>query len=209
MTHLLLNRLRDLSIPSAGSIAALSLSLVATTGCRTAQPAPSADAQASAPSGASPAQASFQRAELSLADYERMKLAAEGNGAEFEKSLHASLASMAAAREKLLAQYQEGLAQHENSAWTVATYYRIGYLDELFAAALAVAPVPPMLAAMGPTYADQYRFALAQTAGPLNARAIDAFKKALQLASELSLDDEWTHKARESIERLEHSAAAH
>jgi cellulose synthase operon protein C len=155
---------------------------------------------------AAAAEARFNLAEIELASYDRLKIEARGRGTAFEKSLKAALNKKAEEREKALGVYKEVAFKYKRPDWVVAALYRAGYLDERFAAALNEAPIPPEIRKAGEEYVAQYQDQLAQLSVPIDERALDAYKKALQTARDLKIANEWTRRILESLDKYDHKS---
>ena len=153
---------------------------------------------------ASAAEARFNLAEQELLDYDHIRIEAHGRGKNFEASLKAALNKKAEVREKILAQYRDVAVKYKRPDWIVAALYRVGYIDERFSAALTEAPVPPELRKLGEEYVAQYQDTLSQASIPIDERAIDAYKKAIETARELKIANEWTHRILESLDKYDH-----
>ena len=155
---------------------------------------------------AAAAEAKFNLAEIQFADYDKIRIEAHGRGTAFEKSLKAALTKKAEEREKVLALYRDVAVKYKRPDWIVAALYRVGYIDERFSAALTEAPIPPELKKAGDEYVAQYQDTLAQASVPIDERAIDAYKKAIQTARELKIATEWTRKILESLDKYDHKS---
>jgi TolA-binding protein len=153
---------------------------------------------------AAAAEAKFNLAEIQFADYDKIRIEAHGKGTSFEKSLKAALTKKAEEREKVLALYRDVAVKYKRPDWIVAALYRVGYIDERFSAALNEAPIPPDLKKAGDEYVAQYQDQLAQFSVPIDERAVEAYKKAIQTARELKIATEWTRKILESLDKYDH-----
>jgi len=155
---------------------------------------------------AAAAEAKFNLAEQELQGYDRIRIEAHGRGSAFDKSLKSALTRKAEEREKILAQYRDVAVKYKRPDWIVAALYRVGYIDERFSAALTEAPVPPELKRLGDEYVAQYQDTLSQASIPIDERAMDAYKKAIETARELRIANEWTRKILESLDKYDHKS---
>ena len=153
---------------------------------------------------AAAAEARFNLAEQELQSYDRIRIEAHGRGGAFDKSLKAALTKKAEEREKVLAQYRDVAVKYKRPDWIVAALYRVGYIDERFSAALTEAPVPPELKRLGDEYVAQYQDTLSQASIPIDERAMEAYKKAIETARELRIANEWTKRILESLDKYDH-----
>ena len=154
---------------------------------------------------ASAAEAKFNLAEFELQTYDRIRIEAHGHGKSFDKSLKAALTNKAEERERVLALYKDVALKYKRPDWIVAALYRIGYIDERFAASLLEAPVPPELKKLGDEYVAQYQDTLSQASIPIDERAMEAYKKAIATARELKIANEWTRHILESLDKYDHT----
>ncbi len=155
---------------------------------------------------AAAAEAKFNLAEIEFVDYDKVKIEAHGRGSAFEKSLKAALTKKAEEREKVMALYRDVAVKYKRPDWIVAALYRVGYIDEQFAAALNNAPVPSEIKKMGDEGVAAYSDQLNQIALPIDERALEAYKKAVATARDLKIANEWTRKILESLDHYDHKS---
>ncbi len=155
---------------------------------------------------AAAAEAKFNLAEQELQGYDRIRIEAHGRGSAFDRSLKAALTKKAEEREKVLAQYRDVAVKYKRPDWIVASLYRVGYIDERFSAALTEAPVPAELKRLGDEYVAQYQDTLSQASIPIDERAMDAYRKAIETARELRIANEWTRRILESLDKYDHKS---
>ena len=82
------------------------------------------------------------------------------------------------------------------ATWTLAAYFRTGYLFELFSKALLAAPCPPEVKRLGAEACDIYRDQIEQTVAGVDEEAVKRYGVTLQKAGELGVSNEWTRLAR-------------
>ncbi len=91
-----------------------------------------------------------------------------------------------------------GVVAAGDTYYALAAMYRIGELYQHFADMLFAAPVP---AGLAEDEAEIYRAELADQAAPLEDKALQAFRKAMAKAERDSLENEWTARIREALDR--------
>jgi len=82
--------------------------------------------------------------------------------------------------------------------WTLASFYRLGYVDEEFSRALFDAPVPK---GFSMEEADMYRMQLEDFAMPIEERAVAAYQKVIQESEKFKVSNDWVEKAKENLNR--------
>jgi tetratricopeptide (TPR) repeat protein len=82
------------------------------------------------------------------------------------------------------------------ASWTLAAYFRTGYLFETFSKALLAAPCPPEVKKLGADACDIYRDQIEQTVAGVDEEAVKRYGVTLQKAGELGVSNEWTKLAR-------------
>ncbi|HEU5478226.1 MAG TPA: hypothetical protein VFU90_00260, partial [Candidatus Tumulicola sp.] len=80
--------------------------------------------------------------------------------------------------------------------WTLAAYFRTGYLYETFSKALLNAPCPPEVKRLGADACDIYRDQIEQTVAGVDEEAVKRYGVTLQKAGEFGVSNEWTKLAR-------------
>ena len=155
---------------------------------------------------AAAAEAKFNLAEIAFADYDKIKIEAHGRGAALSKSLLASLNKKAEERKKVLSLYLDVAVKYKRPDWIVAALYRIGFADERFSAALTDAPIPTDVKKLGDEGIAAYQDQLSAATIPIDERAVEAYKKAIQSARDLKIANEWTRKILESLDHYDHKS---
>ena len=136
-----------------------------------------------------PARATFELVELEFGSYERLKLIGSlKNQGRVIKELQRKGTD-------LKRRYAEVL-QYKSNQWSIAALYRDGHVLQLFADALAEAPVPESL---NEEQQDMYRVKLEEEAGPIEDEAVKKFVFAHDKAREFRMTNEWTKRVRESL----------
>ncbi len=90
--------------------------------------------------------------------------------------------------------------QFRSLDWTLAAYFRMAQILQLFAAKLYEAPIPGALA-NDPETADIYRMELEDLALPIEDQAMAMFEKTLDVARESRVVNEWTARTLEILNR--------
>ncbi|NOZ85743.1 MAG: tetratricopeptide repeat protein [Deltaproteobacteria bacterium] len=140
----------------------------------------------------SAAEASFLMAEKPLQEYLKMKLKLP------MKRLEAGLKKKAKALLEMKKRY-ETIVSYRQAEWAIAALYKLGEANQNFARTLYDAPIPPELT---PEQADIYTQGLQNKAMPIEERAAEAYKKAVNKSFELGMYSKWTKKALEKLSEL-------
>lgn len=136
-----------------------------------------------------PAHAAFLLVEEKLPAVEKQQI--KGGG----KQLSASIAAFNTKVKELVDEYNKVIA-YRRANWTLAAYFRIGYLYETFSKALLAAPCPPEVKKLGPEGCDIYREQIEQAVASVDEEAVKRYGVTLQKAGELGVSNEWTRLAR-------------
>lgn len=135
------------------------------------------------------ANAAFLLVERRLAELERLRIG--GSGAELESSIkrfNDQVAAVAAEYEKILA--------FRRATWTLAAYYRMGYVFELYAKALLAAPCPPEVRRLGEGACGLYRTKIEENVSQIEEQAVARYTVTLEQAGRLGVANAWTREAR-------------
>ncbi len=141
----------------------------------------------------SAAKASFMLAEAGLESYK---------GITFNvppKMLKKTLDRKANMLKRMERDYKE-VWRYKRVQWTLAAYYRLGYLYENFADVLVKAPCPK---AFGEEECDLYKGKLMDWAEAPIKKAVAAYTDTMAKSKELKVINEWTQAAYESLNRFE------
>jgi hypothetical protein len=84
--------------------------------------------------------------------------------------------------------------------WATASLYRIGEAYERFSKALRDTPTPPGL---NPEEQQVYRDELEKVVVVVEEKAVDAYKGGYQKALQLNVYNDFTHKLRDALARLD------
>jgi tetratricopeptide (TPR) repeat protein len=136
-----------------------------------------------------PAHAAFILTEERLPLVEKATI--KGGG----KQLAASIQLFKKNVQDLVAEYSK-VINFRRASWTLAAYFRTGYLFETFSKALLAAPCPPEVKKLGPEACDIYRDQIEQTVAGVDEEAVKRYGVTLQKAGELGVSNEWTRLAR-------------
>jgi tetratricopeptide (TPR) repeat protein len=136
-----------------------------------------------------PAHAAFILTEQKLPLVEKAQI--KGGG----KALAASIQKFKQNVGDLVGEYNKVLA-FRRANWTLAAYFRTGYLYETFSKALLNAPCPPEVKKLGADACDIYRDQIEQTVAGVDEEAVKRYGVTLQKAGELGVSNEWTRLAR-------------
>jgi tetratricopeptide (TPR) repeat protein len=136
-----------------------------------------------------PAHAAFILTEEKLPQVEKAQI--KGGG----KALAASIQSFKTKVQDLLADYNKVIT-FRRASWTLAAYFRTGYIYETFSKALLAAPCPPEVKKLGAEACDIYRDQIEQTVAGVDEEAVKRYGVTLQKAGELGVSNSWTRLAR-------------
>ncbi|MDW8280729.1 MAG: tetratricopeptide repeat protein [Myxococcales bacterium] len=136
------------------------------------------------------ARAAFLLAEARLGELEKMKISGGG------KALLASMAAFEKRVAELVAEYNKVLA-YKRANWTLAAYFRTGYLFEVYAKALLNAPCPPEVKRLGVEACDVYRNQIEEKVSSVEDEAVKRYEITLEQAGKLGVANEWTRLARQ------------
>lgn len=140
--------------------------------------------------GAEPAaQAAFLLAERRLNELERLRIA--GAGSELEQSVKRFNEGVTA----LVAEYEKVLA-YRRATWTLAAYYRMGYVFELYAKTLLAAPCPQEVKRLGEGACGMYRTKIEENVAQIEEQAVARYTVTLEQAGKLGVANAWTREAR-------------
>jgi tetratricopeptide (TPR) repeat protein len=135
------------------------------------------------------AHAAYILTEQKLPAVEKAKITGGG------KQLAASIQRFKTSVQDLVAEYNKVIG-FRRATWTLAAYFRTGYLFELFSKALLAAPCPPEVKRLGAEACDIYRDQIEQTVAGVDEEAVKRYGVTLQKAGELGVSNEWTRLAR-------------
>lgn len=117
-----------------------------------------------------------------------------GEGRALAASFHAKADALVAARE-----YYVRSVRMYAPEWMVASLYRVGQAYELFYRAVLAVPDPEGLTV---AEREEYRRQVKAKLQPVIDKARRAYRRNLELAAELHVDNEWVEKTRERYMRL-------
>ncbi len=111
------------------------------------------------------------------------------------KKLQASIQAFKTSVGNMVTEYNKVIG-FRRATWTLAAYFRIGYLYETFSKALLAAPCPPEIKRLGADACDIYRDQIEQAVAGVDEEAVKRYGVTLQKAGELGVSNEWTRLAR-------------
>ena len=135
------------------------------------------------------AHAAFILTEQRLPAVEKSKISGGG------KALAASIQKFKTSVSEMVAEYNKVIG-FRRATWTLAAYFRTGYLYETFSKALLAAPCPPEVKKLGADACDIYRDQIEQAVAGVDEEAVKRYGVTLQKAGELGVSNEWTRLAR-------------
>jgi tetratricopeptide (TPR) repeat protein len=153
------------------------------------------------------AKAEFLAAEKELPTLEKMKLSAK------PKEFAASLKKFREEVQRLQAEYTK-ILNYRRATWTIAAYFRIGYVEELLSKALAAllqAPCPPDVAAIQKKqerlgappeefacqiYSDQLTQKIEPEVAKVDDDVVKKYQSVLDNAAKLGVSNDWTKLTR-------------
>ncbi|MFI5288790.1 MAG: tetratricopeptide repeat protein [Polyangia bacterium] len=136
-----------------------------------------------------PAHAAFILAEEKLPAVEKEKIS--GGGKHLVGSINAFKKNVG----DLVAEYNKVLT-YKRASWTLAAYFRTGYLFETFSKALLAAPCPPEVKRLGQDACDIYGQQIEQVVAGVDDEAVKRYGVTLQKAGEMGVSNQWTKLAR-------------
>ncbi len=149
------------------------------------------------PMAAHAAKAQFMLAEHEFKAYEATPIA--GSVAQQGRAIK-RLQTMS---RQLSVQFSE-VFDFKNLTWTLAAYYRLACLFQRFAEKLYKAPIPKAIA-RDEDAAAMYRMQLEDVAVPIEDEAVQRFEKALAVARENRIVNEWTRRILEVLNKYKPS----
>jgi tetratricopeptide (TPR) repeat protein len=135
------------------------------------------------------AHAAFILTEEKLPAVEHAKISGGG------KKLAASIQAFKNNVGNMVSEYNKVIG-FRRATWTLAAYFRTGYLYEIFSKALLGAPCPPEVKRLGAEACDLYRDQIEQAVAGVDEEAVKRYGVTLQKAGELGVSNEWTRLAR-------------
>ena len=136
----------------------------------------------------------FQLAENVFAEFDRVHIGGTG------KALVNSFNSKREAVKKVNAAYDRVVA-YKRAEWTLAAFYRKGYILERFAETILATPVPPEVKRLGEEAVASYQDQLSGLTVALEDKAVETYTQAFQAAKQFRVSNEWTKKTLESLNR--------
>jgi TolA-binding protein len=151
--------------------------------------------QGGTPIAVHPAKARFKIVELEYARYEALKLTGSlQNQGKTIKDMQTRI-------KDLQRQYAE-VIDYKAFEWTLASFYRLGHMYQVFAQALYDAPVPPGL---NEEEQDSYRTQLEDIALPIEDEAVKRYVTAYDKAREFKVTNEWTKRILQALNKFKPS----
>lgn len=147
--------------------------------------------QPATPAANHPARAQFELVELDFRKYAAVKL--KGS----LRSQGAAIKQLKKMLPNLKQRYAE-VTQYKAFEWTLAAFFRVGNLFQLFAEALYDAPIPP---GFSPDEEDMYRTQLEDVAIPLEDEAVRSYEVAFAKAREMRVTNRWTKLTLKSLNK--------
>lgn len=135
------------------------------------------------------AEAAFLLAERRLAEIERQKIGGSG------KELENSITDFNRRVNEAVVEYDKVLG-YKRATWTLAAYFRMGYVFELYAKALLAAPCPPEVRRLGTDACDVYRGKIEESVAGIEEKAAARYLTTIEQAGRLGVSNQWTKLAR-------------
>ena len=141
------------------------------------------------------AEAAFMLAEKEFAAFDKLKI--QGRNKALAKSFTVKKTAM-----KRAADAYTLVLPYKRIEWTLAAFYRKGYLLERFSNTVVEAPVPPEVKRLGDEAVATYQDMLGQQSAQLDDAAVQAYQATLTAAKkEHVLNNAWIKKTLESLNR--------
>lgn len=135
------------------------------------------------------AHAAFILAERRLGDLERQRIG--GSGSELEASISKFNSDVTVA----IGEYEKVLG-FRRANWTLAAYFRMGYVTELYSKALLAAPCPSEVRRLGESACGMYRTKIEENVAQIEEKAVERYAVTLEQAGRLGVGNTWTREAR-------------
>ncbi|MDY0060839.1 MAG: tetratricopeptide repeat protein [Myxococcota bacterium] len=139
------------------------------------------------------AKAQFLLTEQDYKTYEAIKI--EGGLAQQGETIRRLQAQSRSLSERFAKTFD-----YKNLDWTLAAYFRMASLFQKFAEKLYAAPVPAAIASDDEA-AEEFRVQLEDVAVPIEDEAVKRFEKAVEVARENRIVNEWTQKALQTLNK--------
>ncbi len=139
------------------------------------------------------AKARFLQAERALTGYEKITFAVSAR--KLKKTLQRKAIEL-----KKMEKHYQAVFDYKRVPWTLAAYFRLGYLYDNFADVLMNAPCPKGL---NQEECDMYKGKLEEFAEMPIKKAVEAYALTMEKAKAFKAINEWTQKALESLNRFE------
>ncbi len=144
---------------------------------------------------AAAAEACFMVAEYEFKEFDKLKIGGT------KKALERSFTAKRNAVKKVNEAYTQCL-KYKNVEWTLASFYRRGYVLERFAQTILETPTPPEIKRLGEEAEIIYKDQLAQQTVVLEDKAVESYAATLAEARKYRISNEWTKKTLESLNRF-------
>lgn len=136
------------------------------------------------------AEAAFALAEQKLQEVERQKVGGSG------KELEASIIAFNKKVQEAVSVYDKVLS-YKRANYTLAAYFRMGYVFELYAKAMLAAPCPPEVRRLGTEACDLYKNKIEENVSGIEEKASQRYAVTLEQAAKLGVANQWTKLARQ------------
>jgi len=137
----------------------------------------------------------FQLAEADLKEFDKLKISGSGNA--LKKSFEAKKGRVKAVQESY-----DKVIKYKRIEWTLAAFYRKGYILERFAQTLTETPVPAEVKRLGEEAVVAYQDQLAGFTVALEDKAVENYAGTLTEARKNRISNEWTKRTLESLNRF-------
>ncbi len=135
------------------------------------------------------AHAAFLLAERRFEELRPLRIG--GSGSELEQSISRYNSEVTAA----IGEYEKVL-EFRRATWTLAAYFRMGHVTELYAKALLAAPCPPEVQRLGEGACGLYREKIEENVAQIEEKAVARYAVTLEQAGRLGVGNVWTKEAR-------------
>ena len=136
------------------------------------------------------AEAAFLLAEQKLQEVERLKIGGSS------KELEASITAFNKKVQETVVVYDKVLT-YKRANQTLAAYFRMGYVFELYAKAFLAAPCPPEVRRLGAEACDLYKNKIEENVAGIEEKALQRYSVTLEQAQKLGVANQWTKLARQ------------
>ena len=141
--------------------------------------------------------AAFQLAEYDYASYDKMTIKANAGKTQGKELL---------AKSKKLTEveksFRDVITRYKQAEWSLASLFRLGSLYDDLQQTIINAPCPKDIRRIDEIACDEYANVLEDKAFAVEEKAVEAYRTAYERARELKINNQWTRRTLEALNRL-------